>query len=201
MRTALAGLGLVLACASAASAQEAAVGLKAGLNLATADFDLDGEDGDLDRRAGFVGGLFVVWPASATVALQVEALYSQKGATLDTRGLEATLKLDYLDFPVLVRAAVGRWSAGSAHVFGGPSIGLRVRAHGESSFDGENEDEDIGDDVERVDFGLTAGAGVEFGRMTVDGRYTWGVTDLNKVSSDAVSIRNRVFTVMAGVRF
>jgi hypothetical protein len=48
---------------------------------------------------------------------------------------------------------------------------------------------------------VVAGAGVNFGRFTLDGRYTWGLTNLNSLRDDEMKIRNRVFSIMAGVRF
>ena len=55
--------------------------------------------------------------------------------------------------------------------------------------------------MERFDLGLVAGAGLEFGRFVIDGRYTWGLSNINKDESEDVKIKNRVFAVMAGIRF
>jgi opacity protein-like surface antigen len=186
-----------------ASAQEqpAAVGVKAGMNFANLNFEGDGATVNLDQRKGFVGGLFVVWPATSRVALQTEALYSQKGAQMEEEGASAKIKLDYVDVPVLARFSSPVSGGTSFHVFAGPSFNFRVSAKAESSFEDEDESEDIDDDVERFDLGFVAGAGLEFGRFVVDGRYTWGLSNINKDESEDVKIKNRVFAVMAGIRF
>ena len=196
-------LAVVFVSSGAALAQEqpAAVGLKAGVNLANLNFEGDGETVSLDQRKGVVGGLFVVWPANSRFALQTEALYSQKGAQMEEGGDSAKIKLDYIDVPVLARISSPLSRGTSFHAFAGPSFGFRVSAKSESSFDGEEESEDIDDDVERFDLGLVAGAGVEMGRFVIDGRYTWGLSNINKIESDDVKIKNRVFAVMAGIRF
>lgn len=192
----------LLAFGSAANAQEAAVGFKGGVNFANLNFDADEVDDNFDQRIGFVGGLFVIWPANGRMALQTEVLYAQKGAKIEEGGGSGTIELDFIEIPILFRASSAPSSGGASfHVFGGPSLGFRVRAHAESTFDGQTEEEDIDDQVERFDFGLVAGAGMEFGRFVVDGRYTWGLSNLNKEDEDDVKIRNRVFSVMAGVRF
>ena len=196
-------LAVAFVSSGVASAQErpAAVGVKAGVNFANLDFEGDGASVSLDPRKGIVGGLFVVWPASTRLALQTEALYSQKGAQMEEGGDSAKIKLDYLDVPVLARFSSPVSSGTSFHVFAGPSFSFRVSAKSESSFDGEEENEDIDEDVERFDLGLVAGAGLELGRFVIDGRYTWGLSNINKVESDDVTIKNRVFAVMAGIRF
>ena len=196
-------LALVVLVAGTASAQEqsAAVGVKAGINFANLNFEGDGATVNLDKRKGVVGGLFVIWPAQGRVGLQTEALFSQKGAQIEEGGDSAKIKLDYIDVPVLARFSSPVSTGTSFYVFAGPSFGFRVSAKAESSVEDEDESEDIEDDVERFDLGLVAGAGLEFGRFLLDGRYTWGLSNINKVESDDVKIKNRVFSVMAGFRF
>jgi hypothetical protein len=43
---------------------------------------------------------------------------------------------------------------------------------------------------------------VDIGRVVIDGRYTWGLTNINRnPDEDDTTLRNRVFAVMAGFRF
>ena len=196
-------LALIVGSSGMAAAQDApvAVGVKAGVNFANLNFDADDASVNFDQRKGFVGGLFVVWPANSLVALQSEVLYSQKGAQIEEGGMTAKLKLDYVDIPVLARVSSPASGGASFHVFAGPSFAVRVSAKTEASFEDEEQSEDIGDDVERFDLGLVAGAGLEFGRFVIDGRYTWGLSNINKDDEDDVKIKTRVFAVMAGIRF
>jgi hypothetical protein len=189
-----------LCTAGTAMAQPAVFGVKAGINLATVTFDPEPDEDVLDRRTGFVGGLFVVVPASDRLGFQGEVLFSQKGASED--GGAGDLALDYLEVPLLLRVGTASPLETSFHAFAGPSIGLRLRARVTAeTFDGETEDEDIADDVKGFDFGVVAGAGVNFGRFTLDGRYTWGLNNLNSLEDDEMKLRNRGFSIMAGVRF
>ena len=194
---------LMLGGAVPADAQSAAVGVKAGVNVANIQFIEEEEHIDFDSRIGFAGGLFVVWPADARVALQVEGLYSQKGAKLAATGVELNLELDYVDFPTLLRVSTPRAANGvSFHGFGGPSFGARVRARATGNFEGTSGGADLGDELKPFDIGLVAGAGVDVGRVVIDARYTWGLTNINRnPREDDTTIRNRVFAVMAGVRF
>lgn len=194
---------LFIGGATAAQAQGVAFGVKGGVNFSTIALDDGDEDIEFTSRTGFVGGLFVVWPANARFALQLEGLYSQNGAEFEEAGVEAQLKFDYVQVPVVVRASTARNSSGAAfHVFGGPSLGIRLNAKSAASFEGESFDEDVSEDVEKIDIGVVAGAGAEFGRIVVDGRYTWGLRNLNNNPGQGdPTIKNRAFAVMAGVRF
>ena len=193
-------LCLALGGATPAMAQEAAVGVKAGINSANVKFEGDSANVSFDRRTGFVGGLFVVVPAKGRVALQAEALFSQKGAKINESGATGKVELDYLDIPLLLRVSSPAAPV-SFHVFAGPSFGVRLRAHSTGTFEGQTSDEDISDQVKRGDVGLVAGAGLDFGRLTIDGRETWGMSDINKENDPELKIKNRVFSVMVGVRF
>lgn len=202
MRSCVMALVLVLAGVGNAFAQQpAAFGVKVGANFANLNFDGEGADISLDRRTGLIGGLFVVVPADRQLALQAEALFSQKGAQSEEGDASGSIKLNYLEVPILARISSPASNGTSFHLLAGPSLGFRTSAKAESSFDGEEESEDIDDDVKRFDLGLVIGAGVEFGRLVVDGRYTWGLTDLNKEEEEGIKIKNRVFSVMAGFRF
>src|SRR5688572_8324866 len=171
---------LFIGGATAAQAQGVTFGVKGGVNFSSIAVEDEDEDLDFTSRTGIVGGLFFVWPANARFALQLEGLYSQNGAEFEVSGAEAQLEFDYVQFPVMVRASTARNSSGAAfHVFGGPSLGIRLNAKTTASFEGESFDEDISEDVEKIDVGVVAGAGVELGRFIVDGRYTWGLTNLN----------------------
>lgn len=195
-------LALVLAGAGVASAQgTAAVGVKGGLNFADLKFEAEGMEAGLDTRTGPVGGLFVVFPANGRLALQTEALFSQKGAEISEGGNSGRIRINYLEVPVLARVSSTPAGDAAFHVFGGPSFAFRLSAEGESTFDGEESSEDLDDEIEGFDLGLVVGAGVEIGRVVVDGRYTWGLTNINAEASDAGTIKNRAFAVMVGFRF
>ena len=188
---------------SSASAQTGvSFGVKAGANFANLDFSGDDVDVSFDRRVGLVAGAFMLVPMTETFGFQVEGLYSQKGAKFEEDGFEGSLKLDSFDVPVLARYTIPSSTDTSFHLFAGPSLGFKLSAKSKTSFDGEDDEEDISDDVAGVDFGVVIGAGLEFGRFVVDGRYTHGLTNLNKAEdNDGVEIKSRVFSIMAGFRF
>ena len=199
---------LLAGAASPALAQERHVGLKAGANFSALEFEGEATTEYTDRKFGFIGGGFAVFPLSGPLAVQIEALFSQKGAELsvDEANLVFTLELDYLDFPVLARFNAPASGATRLHVFAGPSFGYRMGARSKVSsnqFDfAEGEIVNIEEDIRRFDIGLVAGAGADIGqRLVVDARYSWGLTTATKDNIEGVTFKNRVLSIMAGVRF
>jgi hypothetical protein len=189
-----------MALANTVQAQEFTYGVKAGINAANITFDDEGPV-DFDSRIGLAAGAFVAWPLTPTVAIQPEALFSMKGATLDVDELESSINLTYLDIPILLTYTPRTSAPLRINVFGGPSVGLKLSAEAEADIDGESQEADIGDDIMAADLGVVIGAGIDGGRYTIDARYTWGLTDITDVDDDDTEIRNRVFSILFGIRF
>jgi outer membrane immunogenic protein len=195
-------LGLVaLAAAADADAQGLEYGVKGGVTLADLQAGGDAEAGSFDFRVGFAVGGFVALPLGGRLEFQPEALYVQKGAKSDELGGTSTEKLDYLDVPLLVSYRIKGSRERNIAVFGGPSVGVRLRARSNASFSGGSFEEDVSDQVKSTEFAAVAGLAYHRGRLVVDGRYSWGFTDIDKETGDGVEIRNRVILFLAGWRF
>jgi hypothetical protein len=210
MMSGLSGRGVIhgvviIACLSvppSVFAQE--VGVKAGVNSAYLTPEED-EDPDDSWRLGVVGGLWVRIAPSNRVSFQAEGLFSEKGVKFKAPalGLEsADIRLRYLEIPLLARIDFGAAGA-SPRVFvvggGAPSFKLGTRA--KSVFEGTEASRDIDDDIYSTDFGLVGGLGVEFGRASIEGRYTHGIRHINTDDNgDEDRIKNRVFSVTVGFR-
>ncbi len=175
-----------------AVAQQA--GVKAGVSVSNLSFNPDyGARSAAERKTGVTGGIFVVAPVRQRLALQLEALVSQQGAREVFRFGDA-VKLTYLDVPVLARIRAFSAAGGSAYVFSGPTVGLRLSA----KYD-DGEVEDISDDIERFNVGWTAGVGAEVGRVVIDVRYTWGLTTLITEGDTGSKLRTGSLAAMVGL--
>jgi hypothetical protein len=203
------GLVLSLGVSSASAQTGASFGVKAGVNFANMDFSGDDAGVSFDQRMGLVAGAFVLVPMTETFGVQIEGLYSQKGSKVDSEdfGGEVRFEFDWFDVPVLARYTIPSSTSTSFHLFAGPSFSFKLGAKSVFEFDGEEEEEeDVDDQFKGFDFGLVIGAGVDFGKFTIDGRYTHGLTDLNDFDEildddEIVEVKNRVFSIMAGFRF
>lgn len=183
-----------------AFAQGIEIGVKGGVNIATVKFGSE-DSPSPDVRFGAVAGLFVTLPVTSWIELQPEVLYAMKGARLDVDGVKSTFALDYVEVPVLARVTRGRAGGLRYYVAGGPSFGIRLRARSRVDFGSSTEDIDIADSIERTDLGIAVGGGVERGPLVIDGRYTYGLKDVDKDKTDAVKLTNRVVSITVGFRF
>lgn len=192
---------LVVLCSGPAAAQGIGAGVRGGVNLANVTFDSEDGAPSFDPRTGIVAGGFVILPVFSWLEVQPEVLYTSKGAKLDDEGVKASLVLDYVEVPILARASRALSGRSRLYAVAGPTVGFNVRARSRTEFSGSTEEMDISSDVERLDIGVAAGAGLEFGALTLDGRYTFGLSDIDKDTTDAVTIKNRAFSITVGFRF
>lgn len=166
-------------------------GLKAGLNLAnwSGDGAKPDEGEDKKMKLGFGAGGFVTYSINEMFALQPEVFYTMKGAKYEGDGWTMTLKYDYLEIPVLAKVIMPTEGNIAPHLFVGPSLGINLSAKYKWEEDGETDEGDIKDlmwpgDVKSTDFGLVFGAGVDIGMphsaITLDGRYTLGLTSISE---------------------
>jgi hypothetical protein len=209
---------ILLLTASLALATEAAtaatwqVGLKGGVAIQT----LGGDDVPSDlvgNRTGFAGGAYFQAGFSKNFGVRVETLYFMKGASADSADVKVSLKLDYVEFPVLAVVTVPVSETARLDLFGGPTFSFNTKALAEASLGSLSGTLDIGNAVKDSDIGLTFGAGMSFnvGRAILgfDGRYGMsldtiadsgfvggsGVTNVNGNSD----IKNEGFAIMASI--
>jgi hypothetical protein len=189
-------MALALGAPAAASAGRMEFGVKGGLSLA----EFSGGDNAFDEaegsRKGLVAGGFVAFPLGGPLSLQPEALFAQKGSAYDFPDLDTTVKLDYVEVPLLLKA---RFGVGvRPYVFAGPYVGMRLKARADGN--AGSSDVDLEDETKGTDYGVVGGAGVEVGRLLVEARFAHG---LGGIASDAIDddIDNAVWSVLVGLRF
>ena len=207
-------LPLALLISVPLQAQDITVGVKGGINIADVSsdaFDLD--DADLSSKTGFVGGAYANFGLGGVFAIQPEVLYSQKGFKLDETGspLEASLKTNYFEIPVLLKAQFPLTMLRPA-VYAGPVVSFETSCKlgltdGDTSldFDCDSDDADVSD-RKKTDFGAVFGANLDLFVgplvLTIDGRYQLGLTNLNDdPEAPDESVKTRVWQFMAGVGF
>lgn len=190
-----------------AAEQERQLGAKVGPVFSTLAIE-PADSEDYRMRAGVTGGAFAVLPLAPGLAIQFEGLFTQKGGKLDVPEIEetASILLDYVEFPVLLRVNAPRSGRLAFHAFAGPAAGFRASARRQFSLAGggftSGVSEDISDEIRRFELSLVAGAGVDITpRVVIDGRYSWGLTSVNRDTTGDFHVRTRVLAIMAGVRF
>lgn len=178
---------LVLTAAFAVQAQSTSFGLKGGLNLAT--LSINGSSSNYQNRAGFYGGLFAQVRVSPQLAIQPEVVYSSQGTKYDDGEFDHSLKLNYVNIPVMLKAFVGRGFFAEV----GPQVGFLtgvadkvndVETNAYETSDFKKSDVALG-----FGLGFSSAAGLGLGA-----RYNLGLIDINN-SGLSNNIKNNVLQV------
>lgn len=172
-------------------------GVLAGLNIST----LSGSDVDgASSRTGFIGGGYAHFRfAGSGIGIEPEILYSMQGAK--STGEDASIKLSYLQIPVLFRYDFPTSSKAQPFFVVGPSIGIKIGC--DVSGQGVSVDCDkVNLQTTGFDLGGTLGAGVAFkaGKQSVSlgARYTFGTND---VFENNFKAKSRFWSILAGFGF
>ena len=181
----------VMALATVSSFAQHAVGTftiqpKVGLNLANVT------DGDGDIRVGAVAGAEFEYQISDIFSLSAGALYSMQGCKGEVEGYDATVKLDYLNIPILANVYVAKGLAVKLGIQ--PGFNVTSKASVEKS--GTKVTTDL-DGIESVDFSIPIGLSYEINNFVIDGRYNLGVSKI----MDGSDSKNSVFQLTLGYKF
>lgn len=167
---------LALAAFNFGTAQEESIrfGAKAGLNIANLVGDADETN---DAKIGFNFGAVVEIPVTEKFAVQPELLFSTQGVKDDSEGTDVTLKLNYINIPLMAKYYVAEGFSLQA----GPQIGILVTADVEA----QDVEVDVKDEISSIDFGLNFGAGYQLASgIFFDARYNLGLTSVNDFEGD-----------------
>ena len=180
--------------AAPVAAQSAGMGVRAGVNVNS--LSTDGTEFGTESNTGLVAGVFGTAPFGGAFSMQTEVLFSIKGAKVTGDGEEGTLRLTYMEVPILANIRV---SSGPVPVslLLGPSFGFRLKAELETAV----ETLDLKAETRKADIGLVTGVALDLGRhLLVDGRATWGLQNVN-LGGDPGSVKNRTISLTLGWRF
>ena len=160
--------------------------------------------GDPDARTGLVAGVGLIKPLAPNWAFQPELTYSMKGAKGSEEGVTATIKLSYLELPLLLRFDVPTQAGVHPFFQAGPALALKLSCDFALT-DGTNSLSDScgtvsgdfeSDDAKTFDVGAMFGGGFAFKHMdhvvTIGLRYNVGLLD---VFSDG-GVKNRVLALV-----
>lgn len=178
---------------AAAQYAPATFGFKVGVNSSTLSLN-NSPIPEVSPIWGAVGGAFIGKNMSDNLGLQLEVLVAQRGAKEDF----GTIRTNYLDVPLTARFGSTNTNGMHFHVFTGPQFGYLLQAKIEDEV--LDVTRDIKDDMKSWDLGWTLGAGLEMNRLSLDARYTLGLTSITKFESDG-ELKNKTFTFLLGYRF
>lgn len=198
---ALAVAGAALTGAAAVAAQE--VSIKGG--LAISKFDVEGTT-PFDERliaTSFGGHIrFALGP----LTIQPEIHVITRGGTIGAADDDESLRLEYLELPVLFSMPFHIGTLEVAPLIG-PMVALETRCR--YIFETEGLKTNVGCDPPReplfrrraADYGVVAGGALSHrlggGRLMLEGRHTWGFRNIYD-GDDGTELRNRSMVFMIG---
>ncbi|WP_099708910.1 porin family protein [Flavobacterium sp. 9] len=194
-----------------AQTQKIKLGVKAGLNLASLNFD----ESELNSssKTGFTAGFMVEIPMAKSFSLQPELLYSQQGSKtsfsdkdVTNSHYKSTIDLNYLNIPVMLKYYVFE----GLSIQAGPQIGILLKANNkyQDNFLGyeNHESFNLKDYSTGIDTSVNFGLGYQFkDKFYADARYNISYSNAFKegdanhfINND---MKNRVFQITIGYFF
>lgn len=192
-------------------------GIKGGLNSAKIILKENEEDlsEDFDPLLGFHAGLTAEFPINNLFSFQTGALLSTKGMKFEELNsvvdITSKMNLLYLDIPLHLKANFGSSEGLNIYALAGPYVGIglvgKIKTEGKfmdeeySNVDdikfGSNEE----DDLKRLDYGVSVGAGIELKKITIGATYNLGLANLATDTNNGEKVNHRVFQISLGYKF
>ena len=203
--------GVVLAVAlmlgAAPSYAQVGGGVLGGANFSKAG--ISGDDAtnvETTSQTGLVIGGFIVAPLGSSLALMPEFTYSQKPFKLQftdgTDSFSQKISADFISIPLLFKVGP---QAGGGYFVAGPGFNFRTKTEAtDTEFNGvpgPDGDEDLKDQTSAFDFSVLVGARWAKGNVGFEGRYDYGLTNLNKDEEEDFEVKTRAFTVLVKIYF
>lgn len=173
---------------------------KLGLNIATMT-----NDNDAKIRPAIMGGVEFEYLIESNFAVSLGALYSQQGCKSKSGGYDATIKIDYVNIPLMANYYVTKGIALKAGIQPGFLVNdkVKVSTSGVSAEVGIEESlQAAGYDanLKSIDFSIPLGLSYEFNNFQLDARYNLGLTRI--ISGAGIDpIKNSVFQFSIGYKF
>lgn len=160
---------------------------KVGLNIANVT-DAD----DADARIGLAAGAEFEYGVTDMIGVSAGLVYSMQGYKFSEGNVDTTVKLDYLNVPILANVYVAPGLA----VKLGIQPGFKLSAKAKAEVSGASAETDL-DDIKGFDLAIPVGVSYQYQNIVLDARYNWGVTKI----MDDVDSKNSVFQITLGYKF
>ena len=160
---------------------------KVGVNIANIT-----DVNDADPRIGLAAGAEFEYGLTDNIGLSAGVLYSMQGVKASEESVDCTLKLDYLNVPILANFYIAKGFAVKLGVQPGFKLSSKAKFKGS----GGSKEVDV-DGFKSVDLSIPVGLSYQYQNIVFDARYNWGVTNLVEDSDS----KHSVFQITVGNKF
>ncbi len=183
-----------LAISAVAANAQATFGVKAGANFSSIKASGEGEDDNSDMKVGLNIGALANVPISEMFSFQPEVVFSMEGGKEEEDDIKVTLKLNYINVPLLLQYNASGFIAET-----GPQIGFLMSAKGKVEGLGEEVEEDIKEEYEGINLSWAIGLGYKMpSGFGVNARYNLGLSNIDKDDSEG-DFKTKTNTIQVGV--
>jgi hypothetical protein len=199
------GSAFIPVVATAQKAGDMTIGVMAGANYARVNQNPQDAGLTLTYKVGFVGGGFLGIAVNDVFSVEPQALFSVKGVKFTSTNGSGSLKINYLEVPVLGKFWIPvSDSQVRPFIFAGPYAAFKLSCTAVMGSTSQDCDQNAELKLKSTDFGGTGGAGLEFkaGKQVVrvDARYSIGLTNISD-KTGSQTLKNRAFAGTVGVGF
>lgn len=187
---------------SNANAQKMAIGIEGGINIANVSVN---PTTTTDSRTGLIVGTLLDVNFTNQITLTPGIRFSMKGFSNTVNTVTNTIKLNYLDFPVLLKIKFPLTEI-KPYLAAGPVLGINLSANLDQTNGTQSASSDISSSTESIDFALLFAGGMDFkvGLNTAlffQVGYQLGLSNINKTANSTTTIKNNAFQITGGVKF
>jgi hypothetical protein len=187
-------------------------GIKGGVNFANMSIS-PSEGTSPNSITGFHIGPVMELGISDNLFLNTGVLYSLKGYKTEDEweGMveKDVITFNNLEIPINLALKLSLGEKSKLFVQAGPYLSYALSGKVKSEWNGEEDTEEIDFDdwgINRVDFGVAFGAGIEFGRIVTSLNYQLGLTDMSDESGSdieetAYTVKSKVFQISIAYMF
>ena len=153
-------------------------------------------------RVGLAAGLEAEYYASDIVSVSLGAIYSMQGCKAKNEYVKETLKLDYINVPILANVYVVPGLAVKLGIQPGFCVSKKYDGEGNITIAGQTifsdqEKGKIEDAVNAFQFAIPVGLSYEYKNIVLDARYNIGTTRVVKFAENG---KNSVFEITLGYK-
>ena len=152
-----------------------------------------------DFKINFAMGLLlgggIEFNVSKNIAIEIDALYFQKGSIIKANGvLDWNYDLNVVSFPILIKIKLR--SGPPAYFLGGGELSLILKH--------ERDGYDITEDTKTFDYGLVTGGGIEIkiknSTVCLEGRYHFGLKNILIGHWRLESVKTKAIVLLLGIK-
>lgn len=159
-------------------------------------------------RVGFAAGGFLTVGLSPHFAIEPQALVVQKGGKAEESGGHGSIKISYLEIPLLAKLRLGGTGRVSPHFYAGPAFAYKMDcsvsfSDATTSISGKCGTGPFSDvELKSTDVSVIGGAGIDVGRLMLGVRYDLGLTKFgNSGDAETDNVKTRALYFLGGLSF